>query len=86
MEPALGAAAGLGSRWFEGAAVLLNAGVLQQLWRCRSPTTAHTALPVCGWPALGLPWATARSNTASEVCSRSSGASTGCCGGAEQVV
>ena len=58
MEPALGAAPGLG-RWFMGSAVLLNAGVFQ-MWRRRSATTAHRALPVSDWPALGMLWAIAR--------------------------
>ena len=82
--PGLGAAAGLG-RWFVGGAVLLNAGVFFQMWRCRSATTAHRALPVCEWPALGMPWATARPNTACAVCGRFGGACTGCCGRAVQV-
>ena len=78
-------AAGLG-RWFVGGAVvLLNAGVLQ-MWRRRPATTAHRALSVCEWPALGIPWGTARSNAASTVCSRRSAACTGCCGRAGQVV
>ena len=48
---------------------------------------AHTALPVREWPALGMPWATARSNTASAVCSRFGGAAcAGGCGRAGQVV
>ena len=81
--PALGAAAGL-ARWFVGGAVLLNAGAFQ-MWR-RSPTiTAHRALPVCEWPALGMPWGTARSNTVSATCSRGGGACTGACGRAGQV-
>jgi len=63
MEPALGAAAGLG-RWCAGGAVLLNAGVFQ-LWRHHSATTARRALLVREWPALGMPWATSRSNEAS---------------------
>ena len=55
--------------------------------RQHSATTAHRALPVCEWPALGMPWGTARSNAASAVCSRVGGACTGGCGrGAVQVV
>ena len=57
----LGAAAGLG-RKFRGAAVLLNAGVLK-MWGHRSATTAYRALPVCDWPALGIPRATTRLNS-----------------------
>ena len=61
VEPALGAVAGLG-RWFVGAAVLLkNAGVLQ-MRRRRSVTRAQRALAVCEWPALGMPWTTAKSD------------------------
>ena len=33
-------------------------------------TTAHRALPVCEWPALGMPLGTARPNAASSMCSR----------------
>ena len=45
------------------------------------------ALPVCVWPALGMPWSTERSNTTSAVvCSRCAGARTGCCGRAGQVI
>ena len=68
VEPTVGAAAGLG-RWFVGVAVLLNTEVLQ-MWRCHSTTTAHKALPVCEWPALGMPWDAATTNTASALCSR----------------
>ena len=56
------------------------------MWRRCSATTAHRALPVCRWPALGIPWATARSNAASAVCSRCGGAYIGCCRPAGQVV
>ena len=84
MEPALGAAAGLG-RWFVGVAVLLNNGVIQ-MWRYCSATTAHTALPVCEWPVLGMLLGTASSNAVSLMCSRCGGAYTGCCGRAAQVV
>ena len=41
---------------------------------------------MCEWPALLIPWGTARSNAASEVCSGCGGACTGCCGQALQVV
>ena len=68
LEPALGAAAGLG-RWSMGLAVLPNAGVLQ-MWWSHSATTAHRALPVCEWPALNMPLDTARSNAASAVLDR----------------
>ena len=51
-----------------------------------SATTAHRARPVCEWPALGIPWATARSNAACAVISRSGGACTVGCGSAGQVV
>ena len=55
--------------------------------RRRSATTAHRALPACEWPDLSMPWATARSNAASAVCSRCHQASdTGGCGRAVQVV
>ena len=53
VEPALGAAAGLG-RWFVGVAVLLVCGDFQRR-RQHSATTAHRALPVCESPALGMP-------------------------------
>ena len=84
MEPALGAAAGLG-RWLVGVAVLPVCGNLKRR-RQHSATTAHRALPVCEWPALGMPWGTARLNAASAVCSRGGGASTGGYGRAGQVV
>ena len=54
---------------FVGGAVLLNAGVFQ-MRRCSSATTAHRALPVCEWPALGVPLGNARSNAASAVFTR----------------
>ena len=56
VEPALGAAAGLG-RWFVGVAVLPLPGVFQLKRRC-SATTEHSALLVCEWPGLGIPWGT----------------------------
>ena len=73
VEPVLGAVAGLG-RWFVGGAVFLHAGAFFQVWMRRLTTTARGALPVVEWPALGMPRATARSNTASAVCSSYGGA------------
>ena len=84
MELVLGATAGLRRR-FVGGAVLLNAEVFQ-MWRHRSATTAHRALPMREWPALGVPWATARSGSASAVCSRCGGAYKGCSGWVGQEV
>ena len=52
---------------------MLLAGVFQVRRHC-SATTAHRALPVCKWPALGVPWDAARSNAASAVPSRCGGA------------
>ncbi len=75
VEPVLGAYAGL-DRWFVGGAVLLNAGVFQ-MWRRWLPTTAHRALPVHEWPALGMPWGAVRSSAASVMFRRSGGACTG---------
>ena len=73
-------------RWFARLLpVLSHSGVLQWCRLC-SATTAHRALPVCEWPALGMPWATARSNAACAVVSRSGGSCTGGCGTAVQVV
>ena len=69
---ALGAAAGLG-RWFVGVTVLPVCGDFHRN-RQQSATTVHSALPVCDWPALGMPWGTASSNAASAVLSRSGGA------------
>ena len=83
--PALGAAAGVLSRWFQGMAVLPVCGADQKR-RQHSATTAHRALPVCEWPALGMPWCTARSNAVYAGCSRCGGAPTGGCSGAGQVV
>ena len=85
LELELGAAGRLG-RWFMGGAVLLNAGLIQMMWRRCSATTAHRALPVCVWAALGMSWATARSFTVFEVCSRCVGACTWCCCRAGQVI
>ena len=67
LGPVLGAAAGLG-RWFVGVAILPVCGGFQRR-RQNSATTVHRALPVCGWPALGMPWGTAISNAASAVLS-----------------
>ena len=70
----MGAAARALGRGSVGVAVLpVCAGVLQRR-RQHSATRAHRALPVCEWPALGMPWGTARSNPSSAVCSRSGGA------------
>ena len=66
-QPALGAEAGLG-RWFVGVAVLPVCGDFQRGGQYSAPT-AHIALPVCEWPALGMLWGTARSNAVSAVCS-----------------
>ena len=54
--------------------------------RQHSATTAHRALPVCEWPALGMPWGTSRSVVASAVLRRCVGASTRGCGRAGHVV
>ena len=72
---------------FVGVAVLLVCEDFQRRRRQHSATIVHRALPVCEWPALGIPWGTARSNPASTVCSRGGGACTGGCGrGAVQEV
>ena len=78
MEPAPVAAAGLG-RWLLGVAVLPVCGAVLRR-RQHYATTAHRALPVCGRPALGMPWGTARSNAASSVQARCGGICTGGCG------
>ena len=79
VRPVLAAATRLG-RWFVvGVAVLLVCGDFKRR-RQHSATKAHRDLPVCEWPALGMPWGTARSNAASAVCSRGGGACTGDCG------
>ena len=57
-----------------------------QMRRHCSATTVLRALPVCEWPALGMPWGTTRSNAASAVCSSCEASGTGGCGRAEQVV
>ena len=49
-------------------------GDFQRRGRHNSATTAQRVLPVCEWPALGMPLGTARSNAASAVCSRCGGA------------
>ena len=82
--PALRAAAGLG-RWFVGAAVLPVCGDFQRR-RQHAATTAHIAVPVCEWPALGMPWGTERANAVSAVRSRCGGACTAGCIGAGQMV
>ena len=83
--PALGAAAGPG-RWFVRVAFCPVLGEFQTR-RQHSATTAHRDLPVCEWPALGMPWGTARSNAASGVCSKGGGACTGgCCGRVVQLL
>ena len=85
LGPALEVAAWLG-RWFVGGAVLPLAYGDFQRSRQQSATTAHRALPVCEWSALGITWGTARSNADSSVLSRCGGAHTGGCGRAGQVV
>ena len=61
----MGAEAGLG--WcFVGVAILPVCGDFQRR-RQHSATTAHRALPVCEWPALGIPWGTAKKNSLSSV-------------------
>jgi len=72
-------------RWLVRGAVLPVCGNFQRR-RQHSATTARRALPMCEWPALGMPQGTARSNAASVVCSRRGGACTGGCGRAVQVV
>ena len=76
--PALGAAVGLGG-WFVGVAVVPVCGDFRRR-RQYSATTAHRALPVCQWPALGMKRGTARSNAASVVCIRCGRVGTGSCG------
>ena len=49
-------------------------------------TTAHPALLMSVWPALGIPWGTECSNAAFVACSRCGGACTGYWGRAGQVV
>ena len=84
--PALGAAAVGSCRWLVGGPVLPVCGAVQRR-RQHSAITAHRALPVCEWPALSMPWGTARSNAASTVFSRVGWACYGACGrGAVQVV
>ena len=77
------AAAGLGSRWFVGVVVLPVCGDFQRR-RQHSATTVHRALPVCGWPSLGMPQVVVRSNAASAVLRRNMvepalGAASGLC-------
>jgi len=49
-------------------------------------TTVYRALPVCDWPALGMPWCTAMSSGASVVYSRCGRVYTRGCGRAGQAV
>ena len=51
----LGAAVGMLGRWFVGVADLPVGGDFKRR-RQHSATTAHRALPVCEWPALGMLW------------------------------
>ena len=69
VEPAVGAAAGLG-RWFVGSVVLPVCGDFQGS-RQHSATTAQKALPVCELLTLGMQWGTARSNRAAAGLGRS---------------
>ena len=64
---------------------MLLSGVFQ-FRRRYSATTVYRALPVCGWPALGMSWGAARSNAASALCTSCEAPGTGGCGSAEQVV
>ena len=84
VEPVLDTVAGLG-KLFVGFAVLPVCGDFQRK-RHYSATTAQRALPVCEWPVMDMPWATAKSNAALTVCSRCGGACTGSCGQSGQVV
>ena len=79
VEPALGAAAGMG-RWFVGGGVLPVCGDFHRRTP-HSAITTHTTLSVCEWPALGMPWGTAVSNAASIVRSSCGGACTGAAAG-----
>ena len=54
--------------------------------RQHSATTSHRALPVYEWPALGMPWGTAKLNATAALCSRCGGIGTGGCGRTEQVI
>ena len=69
-----------------GVAVVVPFSGVFQSSRCRSATTVYRALPVCGWPALSMPWGTASSNAGSAECNRCGVACTGCCGRVGQVV
>ena len=69
-----------------GVAVLPVRGDFHHRTRQHSATNAHRALPVCEWPALGIPRGTGRSNAVSVVCSSCGESRTGCCGQAGQVV
>ena len=70
VEPALGAAAGLGRWCFVGVVAVLPLSGNFQRNRQHPATTAHRALPVCECPALGMPRGTERSNAALHVCNR----------------
>ena len=66
------------TRWFVGVVVLPVCGAVQKR-RQQSATTAHRALLVCEWAALGMPWGTERSNAASAVLSSCDAVCNGCC-------
>ncbi len=70
VEPALGDEEGLGKWFVVGVTVLAVCCGDVQRRRQQSATTLHRALPVCGWPALGITKGTARPNAASAVCTR----------------
>ena len=72
MGLALGAVAGLG-RWIVGVVVLPVCGDVQRR-RQHSATTAHRALSVCEWPALGMPWGIARPNASCVMFNKCGGA------------
>ena len=85
LEPALGAAAGLG-RWLVGVRFFacLRRFAEEEAALIKS---AHRALQVCEWPALGMQWGTAELSALSTVCnSCGGGACTGGCSRAVQVV
>ena len=83
VEPELKTSARLG-RWVVGVVVLPVCGDSQR-GRQYSATTAHRALPLCKWAAVGMPWSTERLNAASVASSRCGGACTEGCGRAGQV-
>ena len=82
VEPALGAAAGLG-RWLVGGWFSLFVEISRGRGSTRQPQHTESCQCVIGNP---WPWASARTNVASAECSRCGGACTGCCGRAGQVV